>query len=445
MQRIETSRLNIVNLVKSVTINENNKNLTYVFIKSCSSINGSYFPLCKIFTILDVFQGYPETRGSKKTTVRRKFCIVLTEQQVLNKLRTESYSNYKEIKKSDKASFNDKAPNANLVSSFDIMAEKTSLLFCTALKTSSYKRIVSSEDTNEIILTRKKKNAQRTPLFVSVSFFTPPNSQSICHIIIVYDDSIKNKIILPHLSSFSYNGPNYHDPFNGPKRNRQEIKRSKTNFILIKALTLNYLKRKVRNSTSHLAPIESIFRSVFISVLFFPVLKQHVISAQYGRHVVVIWYAITSQFVYKKYCVTHQSLSDWNSGWTSARSMRLSKFSRLIFTFSCEPIFTSSGKSIDSDLENLTFEFFSSIFFISPKLSIILYRSVSALKSMPEIHHRQEPAWRKTVCEQKWGINWHQSVRNADLIDYCSLNNVGRQNTTSRITYTNYVFTTPTQ
>ncbi|RNA09713.1 hypothetical protein BpHYR1_013910 [Brachionus plicatilis] len=46
----------------------------------------------------------------------------------------------------------------------------------------------------------------------------------ICHIIIIYGDSvfvygIKNKSILRSLPSFSYNGPNYNDPFNGLKRN----------------------------------------------------------------------------------------------------------------------------------------------------------------------------------------------------------------------------------
>ncbi|RMZ93594.1 hypothetical protein BpHYR1_050699 [Brachionus plicatilis] len=37
-------------------------------------------------------------------------------------------------------------------------------------------------------------------------------------------------IILPHLFSFSDNGPNYYDPFNGMKLNWQEIKAS--NFSL---------------------------------------------------------------------------------------------------------------------------------------------------------------------------------------------------------------------
>ncbi|RMZ98725.1 hypothetical protein BpHYR1_027598 [Brachionus plicatilis] len=51
---------------------------------------------------------------------------------------------------------------------------------------------------------------------------------------LLHASTIKNKIILPTLSSFSYNGPNYYDPFNGLKRNWQAIKRSyfiRTNFI----------------------------------------------------------------------------------------------------------------------------------------------------------------------------------------------------------------------
>ncbi|RNA43895.1 hypothetical protein BpHYR1_026154 [Brachionus plicatilis] len=60
------------------------------------------------------------------------------------------------------------------------------------------------------------------PLGMNFTFISFLRSLSICHIIIIYVGRIKKtKLFFPPLSSFSYTGPNYYDPFNGLKQNWQ--------------------------------------------------------------------------------------------------------------------------------------------------------------------------------------------------------------------------------